>query len=339
MTTFLSTILTILLLLIHCDCKTKRFTREPKCGNTKHFRFDSELPTHKQGLSYCQYYRGETCCNKTHTDKIIKYIYAFHEPSVSSDCRDVSLNIGCSPCDPRVGTNQIKGICQSYCDNWFDKCRNDYFHYDKRGILTACSEKDIVCSKLSSIIHNGTRLCELSGFDISYVSISCYNGIKSTFKPPPIDREWETPFDKVWRQFKRTPIGKNVQLLLNTYAGLTLWQQLFVLGGFAYSLFAVFKMLMHCFGFKKGEILNSEIPDDIFNSDEIEKIRNKRLEKFAKETMIRNQMNMEAKLAKQLGLENDIINNENGLLNNQTEDLMIGNHKQTNDDNEQDSDD
>ena len=78
----------LLLILIEVDCK--RFTREPKCGDTQQFRFDEELPTYQIGanaLSYCQYYRGETCCNKTHTDKIIKHVYAYHEPNVSTECR------------------------------------------------------------------------------------------------------------------------------------------------------------------------------------------------------------------------------------------------------------
>eukprot|EP00483_Globobulimina_turgida_P012242 UN12264 len=235
MATFLSIFLTILLFLINIDCKTqKRFTREPKCGDTKHFRFDEELPTYNRELSYCKYYRGETCCNNTHTDRIIKNIYGYHEKSVSSDCRDVSLNIGCSPCDPRIGTNQIKGICQSYCDHWYNACRNDYFHFDLRGILTACSESDIVCSKLSSITNNGSKLCELSGYDVSYISINCYNGKKSKFKLPPTSKEWQTPFEKVLNMLKSSVFGENVNIFINAYSRMTLWQQIFIIGGFAY---------------------------------------------------------------------------------------------------------
>ena len=82
----MSTIRSLLLfVLISVNCK--RFTREPKCGDTKHFRFDEELPTYDSDLSYCQYYRGETCCNRTHTDKIIKHVYAYHEQNVSTECR------------------------------------------------------------------------------------------------------------------------------------------------------------------------------------------------------------------------------------------------------------
>ena len=74
------------------DC---RFTREPKCGNTKHFDFDSELPTYHKDLSFCSYYRPETCCNKTHTDKIIKNIYGYagQNTNLTAECRYISLYI------------------------------------------------------------------------------------------------------------------------------------------------------------------------------------------------------------------------------------------------------
>eukprot|EP01084_Bolivina_argentea_P069233 126024_1 len=302
----------------HCG----RFTKQPTCGDTKHFRFDEELPTYNGHLSYCQYYRGHTCCNKTHTDKIILNVYAYHEANMSSDCRSIGLNIGCSPCDPRIGTNQIQGICQSYCNQWYFDCRNDYFHYNKRGILTACSESDVVCSKLSSIATNGSHLCQLSGFDVSHISINCYDGIKAKFVKPPSDDEWETPIAKILNMIEKSTLNKNIKTLVVRFKAMPFSQKMLAMCGFAYTLFVVFRVITNaclaiCCQKDEGHA-QSMLSSEIFNNEEKEKqreqIRNKRLEYLTKQAMISDQMNMEMKLAKQLGLENEVT--QDGTVNN-----------------------
>ena len=139
--------------------------------------------------------------------------------------RNIGLNVGCSPCDPRVGTSQIKGICTSYCNEWYNACRDDYFHYNKRGLLAACHETDIVCTKLSSIIANGTQLCELSGYDVSHISISCYNGKKAKFKKPPTANEWQGPIDKILKMLKSSRMNKYLRAMTDVFQLMATWQQ------------------------------------------------------------------------------------------------------------------
>ena len=91
--------------------------------------------------------------------------------------------------------------------------------------MTACSEGDIVCTKLSSIINNGTQLCELSGYDVSYTSITCYNGIKSPFKAPPTGKEWESPFTKLFNSFNSPTFQKNIRVIVDNYDAMSVWQK------------------------------------------------------------------------------------------------------------------
>ena len=90
-----------------------------------------------------------------------------------------------------------------------------------------------------------------------------------------------------------------------------------IIGGFGYSIYAILNALKCICAFvccAKSRKEQSEIPRNIFeakNEAELQKIRNKRLEKFEnfKQKTIADQLNVEAQLAKQLGLEPEIEDN------------------------------
>ena len=67
--------------------KLRNIWNDGNCKDVRSFKFDNEPPTWNTELSYCQQYRGETCCNRTHTDRIIKIIYPYHEPNMTDKCR------------------------------------------------------------------------------------------------------------------------------------------------------------------------------------------------------------------------------------------------------------
>ena len=76
-----------------------------------------------------------------------------------------------------------------------------------------------------------------------------------------------------------------------------------VIAGFAYCILAIVKFMgnicSYIFGINEDK---SSSIDGVFDDSEQDKIRNKRLQYLAKQAMISENMNMEAKLARQLGL-------------------------------------
>merc|ERR1712130_216210 len=99
--------------------------------------------------------------------------------------------------------------------------------------------------------------------------------------------------------------------LNKTFRALPTWQQVLIVGGFLSSIYFIITFLgsicVQLCCARRNESLSVEIPKNIFdarNDEELEKIRNKRLEKFEnfKKKTIVDQMNVEAQLAKQLGL-------------------------------------
>ena len=95
-----------------------------------------------------------------------------------------------------------------------------------------------------------------------------------------------------------------------------------MIAGFGYSLFAIFKFIMNICAslFETEQAESSEIPADVFDEEEKQKIRSKRLEFLAKQRTISDQLNLEAKIAKTLGIEEELNENE------QTQDLVTANN-------------
>ena len=80
------------LLLLSVSKSMGKKWKPARCGKTKEFDFDSRYqPRNARDLTYCTYYRSHTCCNKTHTDAIIKVIYPYlnddENNNVTHECR------------------------------------------------------------------------------------------------------------------------------------------------------------------------------------------------------------------------------------------------------------
>lgn len=183
---------------------------------------------------------------------------------------------------------------------------------------------------MSSIVDNGTQLCELSGYEVSHTAITCFNGKKSKFKAPPNDNQYQSPFTK-FNNFIQTFLkSAALQDSLIALSKLAWWQkcmffarisqniiiitiQLFiylvlVISGFAYFVFAIANFLGNIcssiFGGNDNKTSSSSTDGAFSNSTE--EIRDKRLQYLAKQHMISKQMNMEKKLAQQLGLTDEL---------------------------------
>eukprot|EP00483_Globobulimina_turgida_P012287 UN12309 len=155
-------------------------------------------------LSYCNQYRYKTCCNSTHTDNIKRKIYPYFELSddVFPDaCRTIGTKIGCSVCDPRVGTEELHGLCPDVCDEWYSACKNAFFYYS-HNVLSPCPADGIVCSRLKTIVTNGHDLCNAAGYEINDTYGECFDLSQPKLprsRPSPLTEQLSYVFRQIFR--------------------------------------------------------------------------------------------------------------------------------------------
>ncbi|GMF38303.1 unnamed protein product [Phytophthora fragariaefolia] len=79
-----------------------------------------------------------------------------------------------------MGTWQMKNVCPSLCNDWYDACKNEYYAYSGAGTLTPCYGNALVCSPLSAITNSGADFCVNMGFhvgsDADAEGIDCFDG-------------------------------------------------------------------------------------------------------------------------------------------------------------------
>eukprot|EP01083_Nonionella_stella_P062136 161640_1 len=146
------------------------------CKSASNFYFNHHLPT-KRSLPFCKEYNKNTCCSPVDSHKIFQSIKSIlKNDNVSEICKQITMDISCSSCNPDIGTHHINGICTNYCDKWYKYCQNEYYYMDIYGQLKPCQEDSTVCSPLNTFINNGKSMCEASGFDTNHIFINCFNG-------------------------------------------------------------------------------------------------------------------------------------------------------------------
>ncbi|KAF3782333.1 hypothetical protein EJ110_NYTH34642 [Nymphaea thermarum] len=142
-------------------------------------------------LTLCRVFRKRTCCDITQTYPALVSLRKLSSlGEASEECLHLWELLECSICDPHVGVRQGPPvICASLCNAVFQSCSSAYFAFDgKTQVLSPCGSRDILCSKASEFISNGSDLCRLAGFSVKQSTNAyhitedsfCYGG-KATF--------------------------------------------------------------------------------------------------------------------------------------------------------------
>ena len=140
-------------------------------------RFNPVPPVHKarhNKMSFCSKYRRNTCCNKTHTDAILRKDRVVAAARLNAECRRISEIMHCAPCDPYIGTGQVKRVCASLCDSWLSACGKEFYSAPSNvgGTLRPCLDNMLVCSQLDTIVADGAAFCKAMGFEPEIVTVS-----------------------------------------------------------------------------------------------------------------------------------------------------------------------
>ncbi|KAL4110760.1 hypothetical protein PRIC1_002448 [Phytophthora ramorum] len=152
------------------------------CRSAGVLKFDSEThPMQRtKGMEVCSKYRKSTCCNATHAHPLRLKI---REPVVAKfgrKCQRLTEEMACSSCHPLMGTWEMKNVCPSLCNDWYDACKDEYYAYGGAGTLAPCYGNALVCSPLSSIAKSGADFCVHMGFhvgsDTDADGIDCFDG-------------------------------------------------------------------------------------------------------------------------------------------------------------------
>lgn len=103
--TIIAIIITLFIIITHCEIPQNH------CKSTRNFHFDNKPPT-KQSLPFCKQYSDKTCCTPSNSLQIFQQIRPMlQNEHVSQECKQLTMDIMCSTCNPQIGTNDINGIC------------------------------------------------------------------------------------------------------------------------------------------------------------------------------------------------------------------------------------
>ncbi|CEG36126.1 RxLR-like protein [Plasmopara halstedii] len=127
------------------------------CRSAGILKFDpSTRPIqHRKRLEVCSKFQKRTCCNATHT---VALRLKIREPVVakfSRKCQELTEEMICSSCHPLMGTWEMKNVCPSLCNDWFDVCKDEYYAHGGSSSLTPCYGNALVCSPLNELNVNG----------------------------------------------------------------------------------------------------------------------------------------------------------------------------------------
>jgi len=174
---------------------------ELTCRNSSILRFPQNVkpkPQTLSSLSICTEHRYKTCCEKSHTDQVVRKVAAFfQDQEFSHECRQLGLQVECSVCDSRINTGKLDGICEDLCEKYYRACWNSFFRIDKRKHLAPCEPEALVCYKLQDLASNGREFCEKSGHNV--LKSPCYNG--KALSPPTTRRTKKSQFEKYMEDF------------------------------------------------------------------------------------------------------------------------------------------
>eukprot|EP00928_Gymnodinium_smaydae_P054164 TRINITY_DN37983_c0_g1_i1.p1 TRINITY_DN37983_c0_g1~~TRINITY_DN37983_c0_g1_i1.p1 ORF type:complete len:373 (+),score=69.25 TRINITY_DN37983_c0_g1_i1:100-1119(+) len=176
-----------------------------------------------QDLAFCNEHHARTCCEKNHTKQAIAGFAAFSQEH-SSRCVQMARLALCSVCDGDVGIglkaqlNSIR-LCPSFCQQWFQACREDFFAPSGSQALQPCVAGSLVCSPLGEITESAGEFCSRIGpFQVAETEDdgdSCFDGIpaaRSRGKGPrapwtrpvrPVDGSWLRWAQLKWERMAR----------------------------------------------------------------------------------------------------------------------------------------
>ena len=107
----MSRLLKLLCMMMALFMMTNCKTQYGKCQNTNSFSFYPVSPR-KQSLQFCKQYNQNTCCSPSDSYTIYKDIKPlFEDENVPLECKKMTMDIWCSSCNPKIGTNELNGIC------------------------------------------------------------------------------------------------------------------------------------------------------------------------------------------------------------------------------------
>lgn len=117
----------------------------------------------------CHIFKHNSCCDPTSVLGLYKAKYEELESIKNEKCKALTEARICYLCDPRVGSGIVQKVCQSYCNDWYASCIDEF--YESTGVqggkLSLCNQNSILCSKLGDIISNGNDFCENSGLFVA----------------------------------------------------------------------------------------------------------------------------------------------------------------------------
>lgn len=142
------------------------YTTLIKTDNDLLCTYTNTQPTIQTNLQYCKLYNNkQSCCNNNDVTQLQQYIYKYHTSiDIDVKCKKYAASLLCNTkCSNKYITHSM---CNTLCDEWYNACHTSMFTYNNvLHSIVPCNENDLLCSKLNTIIHDGSELCQL--FNIS----------------------------------------------------------------------------------------------------------------------------------------------------------------------------
>jgi hypothetical protein len=220
------------------------------CDSLQGHRFNAVPPAKKNSynpLSFCQGYWKNTCCNKSHTDVLLRKDRIVAAAKFSANCRHYSEMMQCSSCHPGVGTGAIKHICNSTCNSWYHACNEEFFASSSSvgGVLTPCLEHHMICSRLDTFVNNGPEFCQAMGFEPEPAPLSleeeeelellnegkkrrpklkCFDGtVPNTEGSPSPSPPRQSDMSDLFKKYRRTRAGRAADQFVDMLDGVPTW--------------------------------------------------------------------------------------------------------------------
>lgn len=225
--------LVLALVAVAPSAAEQRHAERGTCRSVGGLKFD---PTQRsmqrsQGLEVCSQYRGNTCCNDTHSMPLRLKI---REPVVAKfngRCQKITEEMVCSACHPFVGTNKMKTVCPRLCNDWYSACRNEYYSYGSTS-LTPCYGNALVCSRLSAIASDGAEFCSKMGFQVGNdddnEGYDCFDGsVPRQLGEAEPSEPWQEVLKRMFEEQSKNPTGEFILLLFSPLVLLFLTYRLF----------------------------------------------------------------------------------------------------------------
>ncbi|CDW77852.1 UNKNOWN [Stylonychia lemnae] len=167
---------------------------------------------------FCTEHAGRTCCNLNDTLKIkAKVGFAKVKSDVSDQCMAFTAKALCSHCDGDMGLGKLNGVCQSYCEQWYNVCQNEYFdpYVNQNENLPFCKKDSLICSAVNDVVDaDPIKFCKMMGVKVQdELSESCFNGVSSSSRLGNLKRKIEPSQSSSTIE----TIGKNTLDLIKKY--------------------------------------------------------------------------------------------------------------------------